>query len=65
MERDIRDVKRCSRCQEVVQALVHDSYLDDAGEQVQALFWLPRRKHTDKDCDRMLTIAREEWPTLW
>ncbi len=65
MEREIRDVRRCSRCQEVVQALVHDKYLDDTGEPVQAIFWLPRRKHTDDDCSRMQTLASEEWPTLW
>jgi hypothetical protein len=65
MEREIRDVRRCNRCQEVVQALVHDKYLDDTGEQVQAVFWLPRRKHSDDDCSRMLELGKEEWPTLW
>ncbi len=65
MFREIRDVRRCSRCREVVQALVHDKYISDDGERAEAIFWLPRRKHTDDDCKRMQTIAREEWPTLW
>jgi hypothetical protein len=65
MEREIRDVKRCPVCREVVQALVHDKYLDPEGDPVEALFWLPRRVHTANDCEKMQVMAREEWPTLW
>jgi hypothetical protein len=65
MEREIRDVRRCNKCREVVQALVHDKYLDDAGEPGQAIFWLPRRTHTADHCSAMLALSREEWPTLW
>jgi hypothetical protein len=65
MFREIRDVRRCPRCREVVQALVHDKYIADDGEKSEAIFWLPRRLHTDDDCKRMQTRAREEWPTLW
>jgi hypothetical protein len=65
MNREIVDVKRCNRCKSVVQALVDDRYLADSGEQTRAVFWLPRRAHSQEDCDRMLTLAKEEWPTLF
>ncbi len=65
MLREIRDVRRCSRCQAVVCALVHDKMLDDAGEAVEAVYWLPRRKHTDDDCSRQLTLNDEQWPRLF
>jgi hypothetical protein len=65
VEREIRDVRRCSRCQAVVQALVHDQYIADDGEHAAAIFWLPRRVHTDTDCTQMQALSREEWPMLW
>jgi hypothetical protein len=65
MDREIRDVRRCSRCREVIQALVHDIYFGDDGTPCESIYWLPRRKHTDDDCLRMQTLSREEWPTLW
>jgi hypothetical protein len=65
MDREIRDVRRCTLCQTVVCALVHDKYIADHGNEVQAVYWLPRRVHTDQDCKRMLTLAEEEWPVLF
>lgn len=65
MQREILDVKRCNRCQTVFQALVQDNYISDEGEPGAAIYWLPRRVHTADDCDRMLTLAREEWPVLF
>jgi hypothetical protein len=63
--REIRDVRRCSLCQAVVQALVHDVYISDENEQAEAIFWLPRRRHTAQDCSQQLTLNQEQWPTLW
>jgi hypothetical protein len=65
MRREILDVRRCTVCQTVVQALVQDDYLDDEGHATRAIYWLPRRAHGKDECDRMLTLAREEWPTLF
>lgn len=65
MFREILDVRRCNRCQTVVQALVHDIYDEGTEEHVEAVFWLPRRTHSGEDCERMLEIAKEEWPTLF
>jgi hypothetical protein len=64
MMRDIVDVKRCSRCQTVVQALVDDRYLPGTPAETRAVYWLPYRTHTRHDCERMLSLAAEEWPTL-
>jgi hypothetical protein len=44
---------------------VDDVYLGDDGEEARACFWLPRRVHTEEDCNRMLTMAEEEWPVLF
>lgn len=65
MLRENLDVRRCTRCQTVVQALVQDDTLSEEGDVTRAIYWLPRRVHTSDDCDRMLTIAREEWPVLF
>lgn len=65
MQREIRDVRRCSKCQTVLCALVDDTYIADDGETVRSLYWLPRRVHTGQECTRMLTLATEEWPVLF
>ncbi len=63
--REIRDVKRCSRCHAVITALVHDRDLDEEGGQRELIHWLPRRSHTDQDCEQQRRLNLEEWPTLW
>jgi hypothetical protein len=65
MRREIVEVKRCNRCQAVVHALVDDTYMADSGDATRAIYWLPRRVHTATDCDRMMALAREEWPALF
>jgi hypothetical protein len=65
MRREILDVRRCPRCHEVVQAYVDDAYNAGSPDEEHAVYWLPRRAHSRADCDRMLTLAREEWPTLF
>ncbi len=65
MEREILEVRRCGKCQTVVQALVQDTDLGGSEEPVRAVFWLPYRMHTDGDCVRMQALAREEWPCLF
>lgn len=65
MQREIRDVRRCRVCGMVLQALVHDVDLDEAGERYEAVYWLPRQPHSRDDCDRMVTLTREQWPTLF
>jgi hypothetical protein len=64
MLREIVEVKRCNRCKSVVQAMVRDDYLPGTPEQTIAVYWLPRREHSAEACERMLTLAREEWPVL-
>jgi HEPN domain-containing protein len=64
MMREVLEVKRCNRCQTVVQALVDDRYLAGTPEESRAIYWMPYRTHTRDDCERMLTLAREEWPAL-
>jgi hypothetical protein len=64
MLREILDVRRCTRCQAVLQAMVQDDMLDDNGEHFRAIYWLPRREHGAESCSRMIELAREEWPTL-
>ncbi len=63
--REIRDVRRCSRCQLVLTALVHDRDLDEEGNFREMVHWLPRREHTDDACSRQVAMNREEWPMLW
>ncbi len=63
--REIRDVRRCSRCQAVITALVDDTDVDEEGQQRRMIHWLPRWPHTAVDCDRQLTMNAEQWPTLW
>jgi hypothetical protein len=65
MMREIVQVKRCNRCDSVVQAMVDDRYLPGTPEESRAVYWLPRREHGQDACDEMLTIAREEWPRLF
>lgn len=65
MQREIQDVRRCNRCSTVLQAMVQDDMLDEQGQAVRAIYWLPRRVHGAVDCDRMIVLAREEWPTLF
>ncbi len=63
--REIRDVRRCSRCQAVLTCLVHDKDIDDEGERREMIYWLPRREHSDQDCSTQVALNREQWPTLW
>jgi hypothetical protein len=63
--REIRDVRRCSRCQAVLTCLVHDKDIDEEGERREMIHWLPRRKHTDDECSRQVVLNSEQWPTLW
>jgi hypothetical protein len=63
--REIRDIRRCSRCQAVLTVLVHDKDSDEEGELREMIHWLPRRQHSDDECSRNLALFREEWPTLW
>jgi hypothetical protein len=63
--REIRDVNRCSRCQTVIAALVHDRDVDEEGQLRELIHWLPRRAHTDDDCARQVALNVEEWPQLW
>lgn len=65
MQREILDVRRCPRCHEVVQAFVQDHYNSGSEDAETVIYWLPRRSHSKDDCDRMLTLAAEEWPTLF
>jgi hypothetical protein len=63
--REIRDVRRCSRCQTVLTALVHDKDINEEGQPRELIHWLPRHAHSDDECSRQVVLNREEWPTLW
>ena len=65
MNREVLDVRRCSRCHSVLTALLQDDGLTEGGEPYRAIYWGPRRSHSADDCSRMVELAREEWPTLW
>lgn len=65
MQREILDVRRCPRCQSVLQAFVQDHYNYGSEDAEAVIYWLPRRAHSKADCDRMLALAEEEWPTLF
>ncbi len=63
--REIRDVRRCSLCHQVLTALVHDRDLDEEGNFSELIHWLPRRSHSDDMCSVQVELNREEWPMLW
>jgi hypothetical protein len=63
--REILDVRRCTRCDAVLQVMVQDDTLDESGYPVRAVYWLPPHKHGDDECNRMLTLAQEAWPRLF
>jgi hypothetical protein len=63
--REIRDVRRCSRCQAVLACLVHDRDIDEEGQPREMVHWLPRRLHTDDMCSQQVCLNLEQWPVLW
>jgi hypothetical protein len=65
MFREVWEVqKRCDKCGVALRLLVCDSGLGEDGEPYQAVY-VDRVPHDRQQCERMLTIAREEWPALF
>lgn len=64
MSRESVPLDRCKECGSVVSVMHHETWLDDRND-VQQAFWTEPLEHNRKDCQRMVLLAREEWPTLW
>lgn len=60
----IEVMKRCRICGIAEHVLVQDAYMTMGGDMVQAIY-RDEIPHTKKDCDRMVTLEREQWPSLW
>lgn len=62
---EIIDVqRRCEKCGMAVVLLVQHRGLTYAGEPYSVIG--PERvSHPVADCERMKTLEREQWPTLW
>lgn len=64
MQRDYSPLERCRECGQVTAMLVHEQGLGDDGEPYAAIY-RDTLAHTRSECERMVALAREEWPTLW
>lgn len=64
MARDITPVYRCAECGAVKRVLVHTyDEVGDDGENIHTIHG-EDVAHTRADCQAMVRLAREEWPTL-
>ncbi len=57
-------LQRCKQCGTATAVLVEDTYISLDGKVCHAM-WRDDPEHTRNDCDRMVTLEREQWPTLW
>lgn len=64
MQRDYSPLENCRECGQVVRMLIHERSLNDEGESVQSI-WAETYKHSKRECERMVALYRETWPTLW
>lgn len=65
MQREIDGIaQRCTTCGKAIAFVIRESGLTDSGEPWLALR-TDRLEHPRDDCQAMLLLAREEWPTLW
>jgi hypothetical protein len=62
--RDFSPIDRCRECGSVTRAIVHEQGRDEEGAPWQAIY-SETIAHPRRDCERMVALAREEWPTLW
>lgn len=64
MQRDHSIIERCKECASVTVALVYEHGIGDDGEPYAAIYRdvVP---HSRNDCERMQSLAREAWPTLF
>jgi hypothetical protein len=57
-------VEKCRVCGAVVVALVCEDDLDEEGAQRRVVY-RDRVPHSRIDCERLVTLQREEWPVLF
>jgi hypothetical protein len=55
---------RCPRCKAPRSAFLREEGVDRHGTPFAA-YWSERIDHPASDCERLVTLQREEWPTLW
>jgi len=65
MSREIVDVtRRCPACDMGTTFLVRYEELTYGGEPL-VIVQSERVPHTRSDCERMVTLRAEQWPSLW
>jgi hypothetical protein len=60
----IEVLRRCTKCGGALRVLLGHTYFTHDGKAVYAE-WSETAPHTLRDCNRLVTLTREEWPTLW
>lgn len=65
MSREVRDVtQRCRDCGAATAVLLDETGIADDGTDYRAI-WSERVPHSRSDCSAVVTLMREQWPTLW
>lgn len=60
----IQVLTRCKTCGGATRVLLGHTYMTMAGAMVYAE-WAEAVEHKRSDCERLVTLTREAWPTLW
>lgn len=63
--REIDGVRtRCKECGGATSVVLRESHWDGEKAVLTGL-WAEVVPHTRSDCQQMVTLMREQWPTLW